>query len=106
MRRLRGTSRCHGPLTLPAQPGDGTEDRIELKVLDEELERIAKEQGGADTEPETSSPGQHVEHGGQRSREASINDGLRRSSADSVEVVDGVILKKPKMNMGAPLGQV
>ena len=29
----------------------------------------------------------------------------RRSSADDAEVFDGVILKKPKMNLGAPLGQ-
>ncbi|KAF2112570.1 hypothetical protein BDV96DRAFT_601970 [Lophiotrema nucula] len=93
-----------GPLTLPAQPGDGTEDRIELKALDAELEKIAKEQ--ENIEP-GSSPSQSAELGGQHSRKSSaVGGGRRRSSAsDAVEVVDGVILKKPRMNMGAPLGQ-
>ena len=37
-----------GPLTLPAQPTDGAADRIELKALDAELEKIAKSQKLAD----------------------------------------------------------
>jgi hypothetical protein len=42
----------------------------------------------------------------EKTRRSSENSAeTRRSSADEVEVVDGVILKKPKMNLGAPLGQ-
>jgi hypothetical protein len=93
-----------GPLQLPAQPGDGNEDHIELRVLDAELEKIAKEQGAADQEDEPFAS-QSMEFGGQTSREGS-SETRRRSSADEiVEVVDGVRLKKQKMNMGAPLGQ-
>jgi hypothetical protein len=93
-----------GPLTLPAQPGDGAEDRIELKVLDAELEKIAKEQDIVEVPAAASSSIHGVGDGGQRSRLIST-DGRRRSSVEDVEVVDGVLLKKPKMNMGAPLGQ-
>jgi hypothetical protein len=87
-----------GPLTLPAQPGDGAGDRIELKVLDAELEKIAKAQNAHDP------PSPHTENEPQQCRKGST-DARRRSSADDVEVFDGVILKKPRMNMGAPLGQ-
>ncbi|KAF2180718.1 hypothetical protein K469DRAFT_269465 [Zopfia rhizophila CBS 207.26] len=95
-----------GPLTLPAVLGDGAADRIELKVLDAELEKIAQEQGNSHHDDNASvSTSQNVERGGGGSRKGST-DVRRRSSADEVEVVDGVILKKPKMNLGAPLGQV
>ncbi|KAF2477385.1 uncharacterized protein BDR25DRAFT_390040 [Lindgomyces ingoldianus] len=95
-----------GPLTLPAQPGHGLDDRIELRVLDAELEKIAKEQG---ISPLRNGPrsthSQHAENGGQSSLKGS-GENRRRPSADDAEVVDGVILKKPRMNLGAPLGQV
>ncbi|KAF2735965.1 hypothetical protein EJ04DRAFT_178643 [Polyplosphaeria fusca] len=95
-----------GPLTLPSMPGDGAEDRIELKALDAELEKIAKVQHLVQDEQAGSGPSQTAEHGGQDSRKGSV-EGRRRSSADDiVEVVDGVLLKKPKMNLGAPLGQI
>ncbi|KAF2001604.1 hypothetical protein P154DRAFT_165874 [Amniculicola lignicola CBS 123094] len=90
-----------GPLMLPSLPGDGTDDHIELKALDAELEKIAQERvlkGGDDT----GSSGQSMEHGGQDSRKGS--DSSQRSSGEEVEV-DGVILKKPRMNFGAPMGQ-
>jgi hypothetical protein len=93
-----------GPLMLPPQPGDGAGDRIELKALDAELEKIAKERSLHRDEP-GSSPSQPAEHRGHTSRRASGDvTGQRRSSTEEVEV-DGVILKKPKMNFGAPLGQ-
>jgi len=38
-------------------------------------------------------------------RSSDYSGTTRRSSADEAEVVDGVILKKPKMNLGAPLGK-
>ncbi|KAH7117794.1 hypothetical protein B0J11DRAFT_92608 [Dendryphion nanum] len=91
-----------GALTLPANPGDATDDRIEVKALDAELEKIAKER-----QQETgTSPGDNPEHDGQNSRHDSADTG-RRPSADEVEEIDGVILKKNcRLNMGAPLGQV
>lgn len=89
-----------GPLMLPALPGDGAEERIELKVLDAALENIAKAQS-RDSTPSPSTE----ENEPRRSRAGSAADARRRSSTDAVEVVDGVILKKPRMNMGAPLGQ-
>ncbi|ORX96433.1 hypothetical protein BCR34DRAFT_593865 [Clohesyomyces aquaticus] len=98
-----------GPLTLPAELGPGSDDRIELKVLDAELEKIAREQDvkglGGHVELKSSPPSQSAENGGQPSRKGS-NENRRRSSADEAMEVDGVILKKPRMNLGAPLGQV
>ncbi|KAF2714678.1 hypothetical protein K504DRAFT_8049 [Pleomassaria siparia CBS 279.74] len=94
-----------GPLTLPLQPGDGTANHIELRVLDAELERIAHHQqvGSRQQTPETSSPTLVSEISGvDRSRRGSP----RQSSENEAEVVDGIRLKKPKMNMGAPLGQL
>ncbi|KAF2657240.1 hypothetical protein K491DRAFT_691256 [Lophiostoma macrostomum CBS 122681] len=86
-----------GPLMLPALPGDGSEDRIELKALDTVLERIASEQGTYEQTVTESGPSQSADAGGH---------GSRQGSTDSqVEVVDGVRLKPPRMNMGAPLGQ-
>ncbi|KAF2638585.1 hypothetical protein P280DRAFT_363286, partial [Massarina eburnea CBS 473.64] len=41
----QGDQSLSGPLTLPPQPGDGTEDRISLLVLEAELKRVAVEQG-------------------------------------------------------------
>jgi hypothetical protein len=86
-----------GPLMLPALPGDGSEDRIELRALDNVLERIATEQGTLEQPVAESSSSQSAEAG---------RHGSRQGSTDSqVEVVDGVRLKTPRMNMGAPLGQ-
>lgn len=103
-----------GPLTLPPQPGDGAEDTIPLSVLDAELEKLRIEQEHEDeqSEPSTSEnqdaqapdPIQSAETEHQRSRKSS-EDARRRPSADEVEAVDGVLLKKPRINFGAPLGQ-
>ncbi|KAF2270133.1 hypothetical protein CC78DRAFT_192705 [Lojkania enalia] len=95
-----------GPLTLPAQPGDGAQDRIELRVLDAELEKIAKEQDAVQLNRSTSRLSQPGEQGGQNSRKGSADSSQRSSQDNTLEMaVDGVILKKPPMNMGAPLGQ-
>lgn len=92
-----------GPLTLPALPGDGSNDRIELAVLDAELEKIAHaRERETKRQSETNSP---VPIGQTSSVEKSTTASSRRSSENEVEVVDGVILKKAKWNMGAPLGQ-
>jgi hypothetical protein len=87
-----------GPLTLPLQPGggDGVDDVIPLSVLDAQLEKIRIEQESyVNPEPEQVPPSN-----------MDLNFGIpevRRQSAD--EVVDGVILKKQRLNFGAPLGQ-
>lgn len=90
-----------GALTLPSHPGDGADDKITVKTLDAELEKIAKEQ----RKEQTSSTEPDTENGGDTKREEQ-NETAQRSSADDVEDIDGVLLKKnTKMNMGAPLGQ-
>ncbi|KAF1970843.1 hypothetical protein BU23DRAFT_556546 [Bimuria novae-zelandiae CBS 107.79] len=99
-----GDEGLSGPLTLPPQPGDGTEETIPLHVLAQELEKLALQQErttlrSGDSEPEPD----HEDDAAPLSRKASR--GSQRNPSDTVEVVDGVILKKPKMNMGAPLGQ-
>lgn len=99
-----------GPLTLPPQPGDGAEDTIPLTVLDAQLEKIRKEQEKAEMH---SAPAPPVEHGAAADPlqcsavEVPCTRMTSTDSASSNEVnfVDGVILKPPKMNMGAPLGQ-
>jgi hypothetical protein len=92
-----------GPLTLPAQPGDGAADRIELKVLDAELEKIAQEQEEckSDVPASVSVDSAFVDANPTSDGESAESIG----SPNSVEV-DGVLLKKPRMNLGAPLGQV
>ena len=96
-----------GPLTLPPQPGDGTEDTIPLSVLDQELEKLRLEQersaDRSDSATEADDP-VHEDDAVPLSRRSS-KEGAHKHVADEVEVFDGVILKKPKMNMGAPLGQ-
>jgi hypothetical protein len=92
-----------GPLSLPALPGDGSNDRIELAVLDAELERVAherKRESGSQSEARSPDPSGEIS-----GTEVPTTASTRRSSENEVEVVDGVILKKPKWNMGAPLGQ-
>lgn len=123
-----------GPLFLPPQPGDGAEDTIPLNVLDAQLEKLRLEQEHMDMkntpppppkeEDTFSPPNTNVPEAdplqpvpsssavvepsdfpiqstsAPRSRHNSGE--TRRSSADDV---DGVILKPPRMNMGAPLGQ-
>ncbi|KAF2197456.1 hypothetical protein GQ43DRAFT_403042 [Delitschia confertaspora ATCC 74209] len=94
-----------GPLTLPLEPGDGAADTIKLKVLTAELEKIAREQefGCEDIETKANG-GANVEGSLIRSRKGSA-ESSDITSPGTIEV-DGVILKKPVMNFGAPLGQV
>jgi hypothetical protein len=99
-----------GALTLPSNPVDGAEDRIELSALDKVLGKIAKQQaelrGEFDDEPAPKPD--------PKTDEIDLEDGLRLSrkgSADShrsgaTEEVDGVILKSPPSNFGAPLGSL
>ncbi|KAL6704202.1 hypothetical protein ACN47E_008459 [Coniothyrium glycines] len=101
----------HGPLILPPNPVDGAADHIALDVLDSVLNQVAREQerfSRLKDAPEASAsqpiPPVHVS--------SPPHDGLslsRQGSADSRrsenQTVDGVILKSPPLNFGAPLGQ-
>lgn len=94
-----------GPLTLPPQPGDGTEDTIPLHVLDQELEklRLEQERGAGRSDSATEAETDHEDDAVPLSRRVSKEG--QRHGGEEVEVVDGVLLKKPRMNLGAPLGQ-
>lgn len=97
-----------GPLTLPPQPGDGAEDTIPLNVLNAELEKLRIEQEMEERQKGPTAVVSDLSPELNRlSTKSSENEGSQRSrkSSDDVVVVDGVILKKPKMNLGAPLGQ-
>jgi hypothetical protein len=99
-----------GALTLPSNPVDGTEDTIELSALDSVLSHIAKQQAAlrsdfdeenkAKSPPEKGSSGS-TDDGLPLSRKVSA--GSRRSAA---EEYDGVLLKSPPSNFGAPLGSL
>jgi hypothetical protein len=96
-----------GPLMLPTNPVDGASDHIALDVLDDVLEKIAKDQDRFSKlkdapEPAAASTVTEDLEGLSLSRKASSDS--RKSS--TAEVVDGVILKTPPLNFGAPIGQV
>lgn len=122
-----------GALTLPSNPVDGAEDHIELSALDKVLGKIAKQQavlrGEFDDEDEPSPKTESTKaapikalpksRAGSNSEPISdalemTDDGLalsRKGSADShrsgaTEEIDGIILKTPPSNFGAPLGSL
>jgi hypothetical protein len=102
-----------GALTLPTNPIDGSDDRhIGLNQLDQVLSKISRQQaelrGEFPDEPaKLSSPTVKV-------MDMSNEDGVplsRKGSADSyrsgmTEELDGVILKTPPSNFGAPFGSL
>jgi len=79
-----------GPLTLPLAPGDGSDDGISLRALGERLADIAREQGEDALEAEVAVKSETVEV---------------EVDKKAVEA-DGILLKKPRMNFGVPLGQL
>jgi hypothetical protein len=97
-----------GPLMLPTNPIDGASDHIALDVLDDVLEKVARDQDRFSKLKDAPEPaGASASTDGAEddlslSRKASSDS--RKSSA--AEVVDGVILKSPPLNFGAPYGQV
>ncbi|KAF9737164.1 hypothetical protein PMIN06_013109 [Paraphaeosphaeria minitans] len=99
-----GDAGLTGPLTLPPQPGDGAADTIPLHMLDAELEklRLAQERS-ASQRSHSAEPEEEAHEDDAAPPAARTKENRRTSSAE--EVVDGVLLKKPRMNMGAPLGQ-
>jgi hypothetical protein len=102
-----------GALTLPANPVDGAEDRIQLTALDSMLAKISKQQAelrGDVVDDESRRPSES-----KTNEEFDVEDGLRLSrkgsSTDShrsgvTEEIDGVVLKSPPSNFGAPLGSL
>lgn len=94
-----------GPLSLPSLPTDGTDDHIALYALDEELARIAREQerfSRLKDAPEPSKPST-IEEEVPLSRKTSSNHPYNTLNEDAP---DGVILKSPRMNFGAPIGHI
>lgn len=96
----------NGALTLPTNPVDGAEDHIGLDALDSVLSKIAKQQailrGEFDEDDDKKAKEEEPEP---------VEEDLalsRKGSADSrkSEVVDGVLLKTPPSNFGAPFGQL
>jgi hypothetical protein len=101
-----------GALTLPLNPVDGAEDRIQLTALDSMLAKISKQQaelrGDVDNEsrrPSESKTNEEVdaEDGLRLSRKGSSTDSHR---SGATEEIDGVVLKTPPSNFGAPLGSL
>lgn len=113
-----------GPLMLPTNPDEGASDHIALDVLDDVLEKVAKDQdrfsklkdapeptalSEAAPPPELAAPQEptppaveNTDLGLPLSRNTS---GDSRKSTNT-EVVDGVKLKTPPLNFGVPIGQV
>ena len=97
-----------GPLMLPTNPIDGASDHIALDVLDDVLEKVAKDQerfSRLKDAPEPAAASAAIDGADDDlslSRKASSDS--RKSS--TVEVVDGVRLKSPRLNFGTPIGQV
>ncbi|KAJ4363545.1 hypothetical protein N0V83_009841 [Neocucurbitaria cava] len=93
-----------GPLMLPTNPVDGAADHIALDVLDDELEKIAKEQDRFSKlrdAPEPTPVDTHEEEVPLSRKESSES----RVSSRDVAAVDGVRLKSPPLNFGLPIGQ-
>ena len=96
-----------GPLMLPTNPVDGASDHIALDVLDDVLEKVAKDQdrfSKLKDAPEPAAPpatADNAEEGLPLSRKGSAES--RNSCATEV---DGVRLKSPPLNFGVPIGQV
>ncbi|EDU43869.1 hypothetical protein PtrSN002B_001532 [Pyrenophora tritici-repentis] len=108
-----------GPLMLPTNPVDGASDHIALDVLDDVLEKVAKDQerfSRLKDAPEPTPVAKDVEEDLPLSRKASADsrrssNNSPKSSTDSrksstASVVDGVRLKTPPLNFGMPIGQV
>jgi hypothetical protein len=103
-----------GALTLPSNPMDGTQDpnHIGLEALNEVLGKISKQQRTLrgefddDDEPDVKAA-PRIDSIDAALEDLSLS---RKGSADSrrsnMEEVDGVLLKQPPTNFGAPFGQL
>jgi hypothetical protein len=106
-----GDEGLKGALTLPTNPTDGSQDEnhIGLDTLDEVLGQIAKQQTSMRDEADPDAKQ------GPRMDSVQVGEEIlplsRKGSADSrrsvaADEVDGVLLKQPPTNFGAPLGQL
>jgi len=102
-----------GALTLPTNPVDGADDgHIPLNALDAVLSKISRQQ--AELRGEFPDEPVNITSPTVKVAEVPSEDGMplsRKGSADShrsgmTEEVDGVILKTPPSNFGAPLGSL
>jgi len=97
-----------GPLMLPTNPVDGASDHIALEVLDDVLEKVAKDQDrfsklkGA---PDPAAPPAAAENA-QEDLPLSHKASAGSRNPCATKLVDGVRLKSPPLNFGAPIGQV
>ncbi|KAK1919173.1 hypothetical protein P3342_008897 [Pyrenophora teres f. teres] len=107
-----------GPLMLPTNPVDGASDHIALDVLDDVLEKVAKDQerfSRLKDAPEPTPVAKGVEEDLPLSRKASADsrrssNNSPKSSTDSrksstTSVVDGVRLKTRLSTLACPLGK-
>jgi hypothetical protein len=99
-----------GPLMLPTDPVDGADDHIALDVLDHVLEKVAKDQDRfsrlKDAPEPTAAPVQTLAEDADESLALSRKGSADSRQSASTEVVDGVRLKSPPLNFGAPYGQL
>ena len=79
-----------GPLTLPVNPGVESDDTFSVSVLASKLEDLAKKLKDSPEEPN--------ENKVQTVKEVCRGEGF--------DAVDGVLLKKQRMNFGRPLGSM
>ena len=77
-----------GPLTLPGDPGVESDDTFSVSVLASKLEDLARELKGSPEEPK-------------ENKVQTVKEVWRGEGFDDV---DGVLLKKQRMNFGRPLG--
>lgn len=104
-----------GPLTLPIAPGDGSDDGINLRTLGERLADLAKEQSAGtiethteekDKEPDAeATPPERKPSATERKLSPTERKTSVASDRNEVEA-DGILLKKPQLNFGVPLGQL
>lgn len=95
-----------GPLTLPSNPLNGAPDNFGIQELDQVLNKIAKQQatlrGGFGDEPKKSSSAV----ADPEMDEETVLQRRRERSARGSGTVDGVSLKSPPSNFGAPMGSL
>lgn len=113
---LEGDKGLSGALTLPSNPTDGANDgdHIGLDALDKVLGRIERQQKALrrdfDDEAKEGNVAERIDSVDVAEKEQDLSLS-RKASADSrrsskAEEVDGVRLKVPSSNFGAPLGQL
>ncbi|KAF1942290.1 hypothetical protein EJ02DRAFT_454486 [Clathrospora elynae] len=97
-----------GPLMLPTNPVDGASDHIALDALDSQLSRIARNQDRFNKlkdAPELTAAAALLDDVDDEYLSLSRKGSSDSRKSSTTEVMDGVKLKSPPLNFGAPLGQ-